>query len=288
MPPPDSTRAIGPYPEATTAYSPVLRWAGSKKRSLGAIAPFLPRKIDRYLEVFAGSACLFFHLAPDDGVISDNNVELVKFYRTLAKHPRAVYRDFRSIKRNSRVYYRVRSIYANERDPIKRAAYFFYLNRNCFNGIYRTNANGEFNVPFSDRRVPHYPSEDSVVSASDLLRHSEIYCEDFEAVCSASAGKGDLVYLDPPYYVPAKRVFREYSSLPFSFADFKRLGRTLRSLDRRGIRFLLSYPSCVAAAKLADRWNCRKITVRRTIAGNSHSRRRAQELLIFNYDQHNE
>jgi DNA adenine methylase len=264
-------------------YEPILRWAGSKKRSLPEIQPFLPPTTERYFEVFAGSACLLFHLGFKKSVIADNNKELIKFYRTIAQKPSAVYRHFQSIPRNPRTYYSIRSRWNMEIDPVIRAAYFFYLNRNCFNGIYRTNSQGAFNVPFAADRVPAYPSECTVVAAASLLQRTRIFCSDFEKICS-KVRKGDFVYLDPPYYVPAERVFREYSSKPFSNSDFQRLANTLAKLDRVGANFLLSYPDCSVASKLARRWNRSAITVRRTVASDTFSRRRTKELLVYNYD----
>ena len=111
-----------------------------------------------------------------------------------------------------------------------------------------------------------------------------MHANDFETVCKTKVTKGDFVYLDPPYYVPAQRVFREYSSKPFSASDFDRLGRTLRLIDERGAKFLLSYPKCAVAAALAREWHHAKINVRRTIAGDVHSRGTAREILIYNYD----
>lgn len=281
MPPLDCVPVSYPA-EAPTA--PILRWAGSKKRSLPAMAPFLPSSHGRYLEVFAGSACLFFYLAPERAVLADNNVELIRFYKTISQHPLAVYRRFSGISRNPKTYYEIRAKWFAERDPIKRAALFLYLNRNCFNGIYRTNSSGLFNVPFAKDRVQKYPTYDNVKDATNLLKRSTLYSADFEHVCVHHVRKNDFVYLDPPYYVPSKRVFREYSSEPFNLPDFKRLESTLRKIDRKGAQFLLSYPDCAEASRISKNWNSHRITVRRTIAGNVESRRRARELLIFNYD----
>src|SRR5689334_20156935 len=125
--------------QAAASYSPILRWAGSKKRSLPDIIPILPRTSERYLEVFAGSACLFFHMAPARAVISDSNPDLIRFYRAVARHPELVYEQFVSLPRTPETYYRVRSEWSSNKNPISRAALFLYLNRNCFNGIYRTN-----------------------------------------------------------------------------------------------------------------------------------------------------
>jgi len=269
--------------EPSGPLQPVLRWAGSKKRSLPQITPYIPQIRRRYIEVFAGSACLFFSLDPAHAVISDNNTELVSFYKTLSKHATSVYQKFVSIPRDSDTYYRVRSEVASERDPIARSATFLYLNRNCFNGIFRTSAKGEFNVPFSSSRVPRYPSLDEVQRAAAALRRVSIRCGDFESVCRDEVAKGDLVYLDPPYYVTSRRVFREYSSQPFSEVDLNRLTELLVEIDSRGALFLLSYPDCTLIRNLAKFWRTSRIRVMRSISGKLSSRGYARELLIRNY-----
>jgi DNA adenine methylase len=120
--------------------------------------------------------------------------------------------------------------------------------------------------------VAAYPLRETVLDAARLLRRANFQCADFESVCETVV-RGDFVYLDPPYYIPARRVFREYSSLPFSEADFQRLRKTLHSIDKKGGKFLLSYPECSLALNLASEWSRRRITVRRTIAGNALSTR---------------
>lgn len=262
---------------------PVLRWAGSKKRSLPQIIPHLPDGYERYIEVFAGSACLFFSLRPKQAVISDNNLELMRFYETLARSPTEVYQQFASIPRDADTYYRVRAEAASASDPVTRSASFLYLNRNCFNGIFRTNATGEFNVPFSASRVPRYPLLEEVQHAAVALSHATIRCADFETVCRDMVSEGDLVYLDPPYYVTTRRVFREYSSRPFSASDLERLTDLLLEIDRRRARFVLSYPDCGPMRKLARHWRTSRIRVMRSISGKLSSRGYARELLLRNY-----
>jgi DNA adenine methylase len=263
---------------------PLLRWAGSKKRSLPSIKPYVPKHAERYVELFAGSACLFFALAPKRAVLNDTNIELVRFYKVVARHPSRVYASFVQIPRTSRIYYKVRANYGSELNPIRRAANFLYLNRNCFNGIYRTNVRGEFNVPFSESRVAPYPTKDEVGEASRLLSKAVLRCEDFQVVCRRDLRRGDFAYLDPPYYRPIKRVFVEYSAEPFDGTDITRLQKTLQQIDRSKASFLLSYPKCAASERIARDWNSASISVRRTIAGDVASRRRDRELLIFNYD----
>jgi DNA adenine methylase len=270
--------------ESSIAIKPILRWAGSKQRSLPNIAPHLPVGWVRYIELFAGSACLFFHLDPKQAILVDNNVDLMRFYSVAKAEPARVFRTFQRLPRNPETYYGVRSAMIDERNPLKRAAYFLYLNRNCFNGIYRTNNRGEFNVPFSGSRVAKYQSEEDFIAAVGALKRAVLECSDFEKVCDAEVTRGDFVYLDPPYYMPKKRVFREYSSEPFSQVDVGRLEQTLRRIDRAGASFLLSYPDCAISKRLSAVWNKKRINVRRTIAGNVAARGATKELLIFNYD----
>jgi DNA adenine methylase len=271
--------------EATVApLSPVLRWAGSKKRSLPYLLRVLPEIRGRYIEVFAGSACLFFSLAPKRAIISDNNVDLMQFYKTVSKHADEVFETFRRIRRSKSTYYSIRATEMDELDDTTRSAYFLYLNRNCFNGIFRTNIKGHFNVPFSNSRVPRYPLSADFRRSAAALAKAKLRCADFQKVCLEEVCKDDFVYLDPPYYVPKKRVFREYSSKPFSENDVVRLASVLREIDRRGALFLLSYPECPLIKSLAKNWEVTRIMVRRTIAGNISSRGYAPEVLVRNFD----
>ena len=202
----------------------------------------------------------------------------------MRKHPTKVYRKFRLIPRNKATYYSIRSRWFLQNDPITRAALFFYLNRNCFNGIYRTNTKGVFNVPFSNSRVASYPTQAAIEEAADLLRNTRLFSDDFEPICTTHVRTCDFIYLDPPYYIPAKRVFREYSRQPFCEVDLYRLKRVLRHIHKAGARFLLSYPNGAIASELARDWNRTSISVRRTISGNLQSRKRTRETLIYNYD----
>jgi DNA adenine methylase len=264
--------------------SPILRWAGSKKRSLPHLLHLIPQSYGRYIEVFAGSACLFFALRPKRAIIADNNVDLVHFYKTVSRHPIEVYEKVISIPRRPSMYYNIRAADIISLDDTTRSAYFLFLNRNCFNGIFRTNVRGQFNVPFSSKRVQPYPLADEFCMSATALARSTLKCADFESVCRRDVREGDFVYLDPPYYVPKRRVFREYSSKPFSESDVVRLAKLLCEIDRRGAYFLLSYPDCGLIKSLAARWELTQIRVRRTIAGNMSSRGYAPEVLIRNFD----
>lgn len=262
---------------------PILRWAGSKKSVLKKLEDHFPDDYSRYVELFAGSACLFFKTLPESAIISDNNRELTTFYKVFSKNFSEVYKLFVSIPRTSEEYYKIREEFKSESDRIKRAALFLYLNRNCFNGIYRTNLNGHFNVPFSSSRIAGYPTEEALKSAALSLRTAKVVCGDFEQVCRKNIREGDIVYMDPPYYVPNKRVFKEYSGKPFSEEDFYRLSELLNFIDERRAKFILSYPDCVLSREIAKKWASSRISVKRIIGGTQKSRSGKYELIIKNY-----
>jgi DNA adenine methylase len=205
------------------------------------------------------------------------------FYRTVSKAAEEVFAKFIRIRRTKSTYYSIRSAETHVLDDITRSAYFLYLNRNCFNGIFGTNISGHFNVPFSSSRVPVYQSLDEFRKSAAALGKAKFRCADFERVCLEEVRNSNFVYLDPPYYVPRKRVFREYSSKPFSENDVIRLSGVLREIDRRGASFLLSYPECALIKRLAKEWKFSRILVRRTIAGNMSSRGYAPEVLVRNF-----
>jgi DNA adenine methylase len=264
---------------------PILRWAGSKKRSLPHLLEFSPKSFGKYVEPFAGSACLFFKLCPQRAVLGDTNPHLIEFYDAIRESGARVFDRFAKIERSEKVYYEIRDLYAVELSPIKRAAYFLYLNRNCFNGIFRVNKKGKFNVPFSASRVPQYQLKKIFLGSVEQLRTATLDCTDFSTLCESHVRKGDFVYLDPPYYVPDQRVFAEYVPHQFALADVERLVEVLNLIDSRGAKFLMNYPDCGMMRRISRRWNRQHIRTRRTIASQVASRGYTSEILIYNFEQ---
>lgn len=267
------------------APQPILRWAGSKKRSLSYLLEYSPKDFNKYIEPFAGSACVFFNLTPRRAVLGDINPHLMDFYDVASRHPTRVYNTFRDLKRDPLTYYAVRNLYPGETSAIRRAAYFLYLNRNCFNGIFRVNKAGRFNVPFSNYRVPDYPTKESFVESMKQLAAAKLACTDFVTVCEQNVRRGDFVYLDPPYYVPKQRVFREYVPHDFDKADVERLRLLLQTINNRGAYFLLNYPDCKMMRTVASAWHSQRIQTRRTIASKIASRGNSAEILIYNFER---
>lgn len=258
---------------------PFLRWAGSKRQILDRLAQYWRPSYKRYVEPFAGSACLFFAIAPARGLLGDINFHLVETLTTVRDDVESVIPLLTSAKRDKELYYQIRAIDPQSLSRAERAAQFIYLNRYCFNGLYRTNRQGRFNVPFGAEGNGYIPIPEHLRYCSRLLRRAEIIGADFESVL-ARVRTGDFVYLDPPYVTKQRRVFREYHPNTFSEADLKRLRKSLVALANRGIPFLVSYAACDEAHYLARGFCVERGYVRRSIAGFASKRVRRQELLI--------
>jgi DNA adenine methylase len=233
------------------------------------------------VEPFAGSACLFFHLQPPEAILADLNEDLIRTYRTVRDNAPAVIESYGRLRRTKATYLRIRAL-----DPVllasaEAAARFLFLNRSCFNGLYRTNSRGEFNVPYAAPSPTVSTVARQVTEAAALLRSATLVSGDFQTTLAA-VRRNDFVYLDPPYAVSSRRVFREYHQNAFAHGDLVRLAAALETLDRKGATFLVSYADCALARKLLSVWRLRRIRARRHIAGFAGHRRHAIELLATN------
>lgn len=262
---------------------PVLRWAGSKRQVIDRLAAYWRSDYSRYVEPFAGSAALFFRIRPKAAVLADLNSELIHAYNIIKTTPDSLYQAVTRLPSGEDNYYRIREKDPSELAPLARAARFVYLNRHCFNGIYRTNLQGKFNVPFGGTKPGVIPPLEAFRKVSVLLRNASLRCTDFGQVLKTTK-KGDFVYLDPPYVVESRRVFREYGPRGFSVVDLTRLERHLRKMDARGVHFVVSYADCAEAKAYLSQWRITRMRVRRHVSGFSAARRSAYELVATNVD----
>ena len=266
----------------TTAVQPILRWAGSKRALLTELVDAVPPTFGRYFELFAGSACLFFALRPRSAVVGDANGELIGAYRTLRSMPRQVAGVVAAWPPDQATYYRVRAYRQEELGAVERAARFFYLNRLCFNGVYRTNRANRFNVPFGIK-PGQVPSAERFVRCATALRDARLVAGDFE-VATREARAGDFVYLDPPYSRSLSEAYGVYGYGSFDGSDLERMLATLFTLDRRGVRFLFSYRLSEDVLEATRCWNHRLVGVRAQVGGRVASRSVRHELLVMNYE----
>ena len=262
--------------------APFLRWAGSKRRLLPVLQAFWTKKHKRYIEPFAGSACLFFAIRPPKAILGDLNPELIATYKEVKRQLEAVLEELKSLRpADKEEYLRLRGIDISTLSPPARAARFIYLNRYCFNGIYRTNLAGKFNVPYSGVRCGSVPRDEVFQKCSNRLRRARLVNGDFENVLK-HAEKGDLVYMDPPFAVRARRVFREYDPSTFTHEDITRLRSWMERLDVARINFVVSYAESDEADVLRKSFSYETVSVRRHIAGFAAHRILTNELLISN------
>lgn len=261
---------------------PILRWAGSKKKILPILELAAPNKFGRYIEPFFGSGILFLKLNAQDATVADINPHLIQAYEAVRTHPRAVWSRLNAMPTNDAYYYELRSLREEDLGKFDRAARFIYLNRFCFNGVYRTNLKGQFNVA-RGAGVLRIPEWSVFREFSNRIRNVDLQCEDFESIVDG-ANKDDFIYLDPPYAENGKRDRGEYGPNTFKFSDVARLIDSIKRADKRGAKILLSYSAFHLDLAELSGWYVKEISVMRNVAGFSHSRKKAQEILVSNYN----
>ncbi|MFN2223638.1 MAG: DNA adenine methylase [Chloroflexota bacterium] len=267
---------------------PFLKWAGGKRRLLKQYAPYFPGRaaIHRYYEPFIGSAAVFFRLQPIRACLADVNRKLVEIYRVVQQDVEELIRALQ-VHRNERdYYYQVRGLDPADLSAVERAGRLIFLNRTCYNGLYRENRRGQFNVPFGRYVNPTICDEERLRRASLALQGVDLVVGDFARVV-ARAGGGDFVYFDPPYApLSATSNFTNYNRHGFDHDDQRRLAQTIEQLTGRGVRVMLSNSSAPLIYDLYDRPEYRLVPIqaRRNINSKAEKRGPVKELLILNYE----
>ena len=268
--------------QKTTNFSPsFLRWAGSKRQLIPVLSRFWNNDFNRYVEPFVGSACLFFSLAPKKALLSDVNQELITTYKQIAKDTDSVLKELKKFKKSEENYYHIRGLNLDKLSPEKRAARFIFLNRYCFNGLYRTNSKGEFNVPYCGDGRGVMPPDDVFRIAAEQLKKAELFSNSFEKTLE-KVKLGDFVYMDPPFSVRSQKIFNKYDKSIFGMDDIILLRKWMEEFDKKGISFLVSYAESEEAELLRKGFKHEIVSVRRSIAGFTSKRKNVNEIIIFN------
>lgn len=261
---------------------PFLRWAGSKRKLVPTLAQYWKATSTRYIEPFAGSAALYFSLAPKKALLADINKELIQTYVAIRDQCEEVIQLLEPLPPSSReTYLTLRELSTQSLSSAQIAARFIYLNRHCFNGLYRTNTSGQFNVPFSAVKTGKIPSPIELRACAQLLAGATLKNYSFKKTISL-ARASDFVYLDPPYLDSERRVFREYDAQCFGPSQLTSLRESMLEMHERGVNFVLSFTDSKEGRYLAEGFSTDVISVGRTIAGGSIHRREAHELLVTN------
>jgi DNA adenine methylase len=266
---------------------PFLRWAGGKSRIVRHLLKYLPEEgFGDYWEPFLGSAALFFALAPERAHLSDSNSHLIACFKEVRDKPDLVFRYLRGhlAKTSEAYYYEVRAAYNRSKPSAAQAARFIYLNRTSFNGIFRVNQKGEYNVPYGHKEPPPAPSKEDLRVASDLLRNASLYDQSYDVVLADNpAEPGDLIYLDPPYPpLSATANFTHYTASRFSIGDHEKVAALANELRKHGCFVVISNTDTKPIRALYSGWNIHTLPVTRWIAANG-SRHKVAELVITSY-----
>lgn len=269
------------------AASPFLKWAGGKARLLEQYAPHMPHDFERYHEPFVGGGAMFFAMSPDDAVLSDVNPRLIETYRAVRDDVDGlIERLHEHRRRHSKAhYYASRHRFNEPRSDggTDRAALFIYLNKTCFNGLYRENASGGFNVPMGRYTNPAICDEATLRAASRVLQDVELRVSGFVDVLER-AEDGDFVYFDPPYVpLSATSSFTTYSKGGFDMSMQIELARTFAKLARRGCRVMLSNSDCEAVRELYAGWRIESISAARSISRKGRGRGPVGEVLVCSW-----
>jgi len=260
---------------------PLIRWAGSKRKLLPALSTRLPKSFERYVEPFCGSACLFFDQSPQRALLSDINDELINAFKQIKRNT-SIYEKLSALPKTEAHYYYLRGLSPKELNVEQRAIRFLYLNRFCFNGVYRTNKQGLFNVP-RGVNTGDFPAKKVFDSARASLKRADLKSQSYE-VTLGNLSKGDFVYIDPPYS-KSGRFTGEYGLGSFNANQLPDFISHLNEVDSIGVKFLFSYRLCLSTAtKLKDRFIVEDLTVKRHISGFKRNWDEVTEIMVRNYE----
>ena len=220
---------------------PILKWAGGKTQMLGELLSRVPKNYGRYIEPFLGGGALFFSLKPENAIISDSNPELINMYLQVARHLDNVIEYLQKYENTSEMFYEVRALDWRSLSKAEAAARTIYLNKTCFNGLYRVNRNGQFNTPFGKYKNPKICDVDTLRIASEALKKADILCGDYFLVLEHYAQSGDFVFLDPPYLpIGPNSDFKRYTKEQFYEDDHVELAKMIDILHERGCYVILT------------------------------------------------
>lgn len=270
---------------------PILKWAGGKRQLLSEITAQFPISYEAYHEPFVGGGAVFFHQDPDDGTINDLNTRLTTFYEIVRDQPDALIAENKTHEHTEEYYYDARSEFntlltqstLTQDERVREASLLLYLNRTCFNGLYRENSDGEFNVSFGRYSNPDWVQEQRIRKASRVLQDTVVFNTDFSYVVD-EASSGDLVYFDPPYEPVSKTAdFNSYQAAGFDREDQRRLRDVVIELTEMGVSVILSNsPPVGELYEGYDAFSVRYVDATRAINSDASSRGEVSEVLITN------
>lgn len=262
-----------------SSLKPFLKWAGGKRWLVANYKDSIPNFDGKYVEPFLGSGAIFFYLKPKTGILADINAELITTYNAIKDTPILVQNEINFLKEENPDYYTIRSW--RPETSYEQAARFIFLNRTCWNGLYRVNSDGEFNVPVGSKSIIDYP-EDDFETISKALRNITIRQNDFKRTIGA-ARQGDLVFADPPYTVRHNHNgFVKYNEKIFSWDNQVELSKSLTRAAERGCKIMCTNANHESIKELYDPeiFRIREVSRYSPISSKSETRNNYQEIII--------
>jgi DNA adenine methylase len=273
-------RSVALAPEAYVQPRPFLKWAGGKAKLAPQIMARFPDRFRRYHEPFIGGGAVFFALGPREATLSDVNADLITTYRAIRDHVESLIEVLLHHRASEEDFYRIRAVDPGGLSLIESAARTIYLNRTCFNGLYRVNRRGQFNVPFGRYANPRICNAENLRAVSDALQGVDLRVEDAMAI-GRRARRGDLVYFDPPYDpISPTASFTSYAKTGFGRTEQERLAEVFAHLAERGVHAVLSNSDTPFVRKLYKRFEIETVYARRAINSRADRRGPVPEVLV--------
>lgn len=259
---------------------PFLKWAGGKTQLLPELSNYIPKEYNKYIEPFIGGGAFYFHLNPSEAVIADLNYELVLTYKTIKNSVEDVISLLKTFKNEEAFYYGMRAKNPEKLSNIERSARLLYLNKTCFNGLYRVNKKGQFNVPYGKRSGNFFDSE-VLRDASKFLQNTTIEFGDYSKTLKKYAQKGDFVFLDPPYYPVGKYGdFKRYTKEFFYHDDQLTLKEEFDRLVNLGCHVILTNSDHPVIMELYKDYEIKCIETKRMINSDAKNRKGVDIIVI--------
>lgn len=272
--------------------SPVLKWVGGKRQLLNEIIPLIP-KHSTYYEPFMGGGAVLFSLQPSKAVMNDSNPELINVYNVIKSSPEALIEELKKHEESNceEHFYATRALDRNKTEydvisDVERAARIIYLNKTCYNGLFRVNSSGEFNSPWGKYKNPNIVNETTILAVHKYFNASNsiITCGDYREALKGIR-KGAFVYFDPPYMpISSSSSFTGYTSSGFNESEQILLKEQCDALNQKGVKFLLSNSSCEFIRELYKDYTISTVGAKRAINADSNKRGEIDEVLVRNYE----
>ncbi|ETI86241.1 MAG: DNA adenine methylase [Negativicoccus succinicivorans] len=272
--------------------TPILKWVGGKRQLLSEICPLIPKKITTYVEPFVGGGAVLFELQPKRAIINDFNKELINTYKVVKEEPHKLLELLETHDKNNceDYYYEIRSLDRSDNfekmSNIEKAARIIYLNKTCFNGLYRVNQAGQFNSPYGRYKNPNIINRPAVLAMSNYFNNNDIKIMqgDYREVLK-DLTKGTFVYFDPPYLpISTSSSFTGYTEGGFDEKEQIELKKECDKLSAKGIKFMLSNSDHPTIRELYKNYNITTVQARRAINSKGNKRGEIKEVLVQNYD----